>query len=336
MPDEETPRRWVLASLVPLPNDAVAAFVTDLPIDVVVAEPRTPAGVRAAVRDADLVLGDFTGSMPIDSDVLAAAPHAAFVQQCSVGVEHVDLRACADAGVPVANTAGANAVAVAEWCVMATIAVLRSAVWADAAMRAGGWPQLEMVEHGCVDLAGRRVGLVGFGAIARACVPRFAAFDCAVSYWSRRPRSAAESAGATYQDLDDLVASSDVLVVVVARAAETLGLIGPDRLARLPRGAVVVNAARGGIVDEPGLLRLLDDGHLAGAALDVYDVEPPPTDHPLRAHERVLLSPHISGGTGQSRLRIFGQVSANLRRAVQGEPVLDVVNGVDPVVRRRR
>ena len=136
-------------------------------------------------------------------------------------------------------------------------------------------------------------------------------------------------------DLDDLVASSDVLVVVIARAPETLGLMSAQRLAALPRGAVVVNAARGGIVDEVAMLRLLDEGHLAGAAVDVYDVEPPAPDDPIRSHDRVLLSPHISGGTVQSRLRILAQVSANLRRAVTGEPVLDVVNGVDPMVRRR-
>ncbi|HVE99132.1 MAG TPA: 2-hydroxyacid dehydrogenase [Mycobacteriales bacterium] len=326
---------WVMAALVPLPAEAVRGFVPDLPVEIVVADPRTAAGVRAAVRDADLVLGDFTCQIPVDRDVLAAGPRIAFVQQCSVGVEHIDLAACAAAGVPVANTAGANAVAVAEWCVMGALAVLRSAVWADAQMRSGGWPELEMVQRGCVDLVGRRVGIIGMGAIARECVPRFAAFGCAVSYWSRRRRADGEARGAAYLDLDELVATSDVLVVVIARAAETLGLVGPDRLARLPRGAVVVNAARGGIVDEAALLRLLDEGHLAGAALDVYDVEPPAADDPVRSHERVLLSPHISGGTVQSRLRILTQVAANLRRAVSGEPVLDVVNGADPLVRRR-
>jgi len=323
-----------MASLVPLPEEAVRGFVPDLPVEIVVAEPRTPAGVRAAVADADIVLGDFTGVVGIDASVLAAGQRIAFVQQCSVGVEHIDLAACSAAGIPVANTAGANAVAVAEWCVMGAIAALRSAVWADAQMRLGGWPQMEMVERGCVDLAQRRVGIVGFGPIGLACARRFAAMDCSVSYWSRHRRPDGATAGAAYVDLDDLVRTSDVLVVVIARAAETLGILGAERLALLPRGAVIVNAARGGLVDEIAMVRMLDDGHLAAVALDVYDVEPPPTDDPLRSHEKVLLSPHISGGTLQSRIRILGQVSANLRRAVTGEPVQDVVNGVDPVVRR--
>jgi D-3-phosphoglycerate dehydrogenase len=328
-------RPWLMASLVPLPEVAVRGFVPDLPVDIVVAEPRTPDGVLDAVRDADLVLGDFTGLMRIDRDVIAAGPRIAFIQQCSVGVEHVDLVACAEAGIPVANTAGANSVAVAEWCVMGALAALRSTIWADAQVRAGEWPQLQMVERGCVDLAGRRVGILGFGPIGLACATRFAAFDCPVSYWSRRRRPDGATGGAAYADLDVLIATSDVLVVVVARAAETIRLLSAERLASLPRGAVLVNAARGGIVDEAAMLRLLDDGHLAGAAVDVYDVEPPAIDDPIRSHDRVLLSPHISGGTVQSRLRILAQVSANLRRAVNGEPVLDVVNGVDPVVRRR-
>ncbi|HVE64071.1 MAG TPA: NAD(P)-dependent oxidoreductase [Mycobacteriales bacterium] len=328
-------RPWRMASLTPLPEAAVRGFVPDLPVEIVVAEPRTPDGVRAAVADADLVLGDFTGTMRIDASVLAAGQRIAFIQQSSVGVEHIDLEACAAAGIPVANVAGANAVAVAEWCLLGALGALRSAVWADGQVRAGGWPQLEMVERGCVDLAGKRVGIIGFGAIGLACAKRFAAMDCPVSYWSRRRRPDGETAGATYRDLDDLVRSSDVLVVVVARAPETVGLLGAERLALLPRGAVLVNAARGGLVDEAALLRLLDDGHLAAAALDVYDVEPPAVDDPIRSHEKVFLSPHIAGGTVQSRLRILSQVTANLRRAVHGEPVQDVVNDIEPLVRRR-
>lgn len=325
-----------MAALVPLPAEAVVAFVPDLPVDVVVPADRTPEAAREAVADADLLLADWTSQLLVDGLLLAAAPHLAFVQQPSVGVEHIDLDACAAAGVPVANTAGANAVSVAEWCVMAALTVSRSAVWADGQVRAGGWPQLELAERGCVEVAGRRVGIVGFGPIGAAAASRFAALGCPVSYWSRRRRSPEESAGATYAELDDLLASSDILVVVVALAPETTGLLGAGQLRRLPQGAVVVNAARGGVVDETALVELLDAGHLAGAGLDVYATEPLAADSPLRSHDRVLLSPHVAGATLQSRMRILLAVTANLRRAVGGEAVEDVRNGVDPVVRRRR
>src|SRR5207302_1286042 len=107
-------------------------------------------------------------------------------------------------GVALSNTAGANAVSVAEWCVAAAFAVTRSIVWADQQVRAGEWPQLELAQRGSVELAGRRVGIVGLGAIGRACASRFAALGCPVTYWSRRQRSPEESGGAVYADLDDL------------------------------------------------------------------------------------------------------------------------------------
>jgi D-3-phosphoglycerate dehydrogenase len=152
-----------------------------------------------------------------------------------------------------------------------------------------------------------------------------------VAFWTRTPRPDDPA----YRPLDELLATSDVLVVVVALGDETRGLLGADRLRLLPRGAVLVNAARGGIVDEAALLPMLDDGRLLGVALDVFETEPLPADSPLRTHERVLLSPHVAGATAQARLRIAVAVQQNLRRAISGEPVHDVVNGADPVVRRR-
>ena len=321
---------WRLAALVPLPAEAVAGFAPGLPVSVVVPESRTPEGAREAVRDADLLLGDFTGLLRVDADLLAAAPRLAFVQQPTVGVEHIDLAACAAAGIPVANTAGVNAVAVAEWCVLAALACSRSLLWADAEVRAGRWPQLDLAARGCLELNGRRVGIVGWGAIGTLVAERFRAFGCEVAYWTRTPRD-----DAAYRPLDDLLATSDVLVVVIALGEQTRGLLDEAALRRLPRGAVVVNAARGGIVSEAALVALLDEGHLLGAALDVYDAEPLPDGSALRSHDRVLLSPHVAGATLQARLRIAVAVQENLRRAIAGEPVHDVVNGIDPVVRRR-
>ena len=321
---------WRLTALVPMPAEAVAGFAPGLPVEVRVPAERTPEAAREAVADADLLLGDFTGLLRVDADLVAAAPRLAFVQQPTVGVEHIDLAACAAAGIPVANTAGVNAVAVGEWCVLAAMAVSRSLLWADAEVRAGRWPQLDLAVHGCLELAGRRVGIVGWGAVGQAAAARFRAFGCDVSFWTRTPRQDPD-----YRDLDDLLATSDVLVVVIALGDETRGLLSAERLRRLPRGAGLVSAARGGIVDEDALPALLDDGHLLGAALDVFDTEPLRDGSPLRSHERVLLSPHVAGATAQARLRIAVAVQQNLARAINGEAVHDVVNGVDPLIRRR-
>jgi phosphoglycerate dehydrogenase-like enzyme len=144
-----------------------------------------------------------------------------------------------------------------------------------------------------------------------------------------------ETGGARWLELDELMRHSEVLVVVIALADQTRGLIDAERLALLPPGAFLVNAARGGIVDEGALLAAVQDGALAGAALDVYDTEPLPDAHPFRDEDRILLSPHAAGATRQAQARLIQGIVANIRRAVTGEPVLHVVNGVDPLIKRR-
>jgi phosphoglycerate dehydrogenase-like enzyme len=179
------------------------------------------------------------------------------------------------------------------------------------------------------------VGIVGFGPIGAACARMFAGLGCPVSYWSRRRREPRDEYGATYREIDELLASSDVLVVVIARGPTTEGLISAERLAMLPRGAYLVNAARGGIVDEGALVAAIDAGAMAGAALDVFATEPLPADSPLRNNDRIILSPHVAGATIQGTTRVVEMTVANLRRAVSGEPVVSVCNGLDPVIRKR-
>jgi phosphoglycerate dehydrogenase-like enzyme len=130
------------------------------------------------------------------------------------------------------------------------------------------------------------------------------------------------------------MATSDILVLVIALGPQTRELVDARRLGLVKPGALLVNGGRGGLVDEPALVEALRSGKLAGAALDVYAVEPLPMDSPLRELP-VVLSPHMAGSTDQAAMRIVGQTAANLRRAFDGEPIVDVVNGADPVVRRR-
>jgi phosphoglycerate dehydrogenase-like enzyme len=170
------------------------------------------------------------------------------------------------------------------------------------------------------------------GPIGRRTAELFSALGCDVAYWSR---SRHDDAPVPYAELDELLAGADVVVLAVALGPQTRGLLDADRLARLKLGALVVNGARGSVVDETALAAALADGRVAGAALDVFATEPLPADSPLRTAPNVLLSPHAAGATGQAAMRILGLTTANLTRALSGEPVVDVVNGVDPLVRRR-
>jgi D-3-phosphoglycerate dehydrogenase len=232
-----------LLALPPLPERMLAALFADVPVEIVIPPERTLAAMLAAAATADIVLGDWTAGLPVSAELVSAAPRLCFVQQPSAGVDAIDLDACAAAGIPVANVGGANAVSVAEWCVGATFAVLRSLAYADREVRAGGWPQIEIANRGGGDLAGRRVGIVGMGRIGREAASRYVALGCDVAYWSRTRRVGESSGGARWLPLDELLAHADVLVVVIALAAGTRGLIGAEQIAALPPGAFLVNAA---------------------------------------------------------------------------------------------
>jgi phosphoglycerate dehydrogenase-like enzyme len=326
---------WTLLALPPLDAGLLAALFADLPIEVVVPPERTPRAALELAADVEIVLGDWTGAIPVSGELVAGCPRLAFVQQPSVGVDSVDVVACTQAGVPVANAGGANAVSVAEWCVGATFAALRSLVHGDREIRAGYWPQLELAQRGGGELAGRRVGIVGMGQIGRECAARFVALGCDVAHWSRTTRDPSAAGGARWLPFEDLLRHSDVLVVVVALARETRGLIGSEQLALLPPGSFVVNAARGGIVDEVALLHAIESGAVAGGALDVFATEPLPADSPLCREDRLVLSPHAGGATREAQGRLIAGIVDNVGRAVSGDAVADVVNGLDAVIRRR-
>ena len=335
MPAVTSENPWRLLALAPLDLDLWKVLFDGLPVEVVVPAERTQAAVADAMAEADLVVGDWTGALRLGAAEVGAAKRLAFVQQPSVGVDTLDVDALAAAGVPAANAAGANAVSVAEWCVGASYAVLRWLSWADARVREGQWPQLEISRRGGGELAGRRVGIIGMGRIGVECAQRFVALGADVAHWSRTERPPEAAGGARWLQLDDLLAHSQLLVVVIALTPQTRGLLTADELARMPEGSYLVNAARGGVLDEDALLEAVRSGRLAGAALDVYATEPLPDDSPLRSEDRILLSPHAGGATREAQGRLIGAVVENVRRAVTGEAVENVVNGVDPVVRRR-
>ncbi|MFI0410061.1 NAD(P)-dependent oxidoreductase [Actinomadura sp. 3N508] len=325
---------WRILSLPPLGEDVVRGLFAPLgdAVEMTFPQTRDRSGLLTALAGADIVIGDFTGQLALDAEAVAAAPRLAFFQMPAVGTDSIDVAALAAAEVPVANAAGFNARSVAEWAVGAAFALCRNLAWGDRAVRAGGWPQMEMAARQPREVHTQRVGIVGFGAIGAEAARLFAALGCTVSYWTRQKRP---EAIATYRELDDLMATSDIVVLALPLTDETRRLIGPERLALLPDNALLVNVARGGIAPDDAVLDALKSGRLAGAALDVYDEEPLAAEHPLRSREDVLLSPHAAGTSVQSQMNLVTLVVDNVTAAVRGQDVRNVVNGVNPQVRRR-
>jgi phosphoglycerate dehydrogenase-like enzyme len=326
---------WRLLSLAPATTERVLGWFDGLAdLDVRFPAKRTVEAVLAALPETEIVISDWSSALKIGAAEVAAAPRLVFVMSASVGLDSLDLPALAAAGVVVANPAGINARSVAEWCLGAAFAVARSLAWVDREVRAGQWPQLELPERGSMELDGRRVGVVGFGAVGSRVARLFAAVGCDVAFWTRNHREDAHSA-AVWRPLDDLVATSDILVVNLALTDETRGLLDAARLARLPHGAIVIDASRGGIVDVVALTGMVEDGRLRGAAIDVFTVEPLPPDDPVRHSDRILLSSHAAATTAQSVERIFALVRSNVARAIAGEPVESIANGLGPRIVRR-
>jgi len=320
-----TPEPALVVSTAPIPPEVFAGALDGTRV-----VSATQENLAEAVPDAAVIIGDWSHQVKVRADIIAAATRCRLIQQPTAGYENIDVDAAARAGIPVANAGPANAVAVAEFAVMATIAALRHLREAVADAERPGWSQASWVQKDLRELSASTVGIVGLGAIGRAVAERLRAFGCQVVYTKRARLEASDEAalGVEHASLDDLLRRSDVLILTLPLTEASRGLIDRTRLELLPAGATVVNVARGGVLDYAALADLLRDGRLGGAALDVYPEEPPANVDELRALPNTLLTPHIAGVTEQSKRNILLNSIANVRRVLAGEKPLWVVNGV--------
>ena len=283
-----------------------------------------------AVPGALVIVGDWEHRVRIGADVIAAARVCRLVQQPTAGYENVDAEAARKAGIPVANAGPANAVAVAEFALMAAIGGLRRMREAIRDAETPGWAQTDWIQKDLRQLSGCTVGILGLGSVGTALAERLRAFGPRVFYSKRaRLEPARETElGVQFLELDELLRQSDILVIAVPLNDATRGLLGRERLQLLPPDALVVNVARGDIMDYSALADLLRSGRLAGAALDVFPTEPPGNIGELTALPNVLLSPHIAGVTRESKRAILVNSLANIQRVIDGKAPEYVVNGV--------
>jgi phosphoglycerate dehydrogenase-like enzyme len=257
---------------------------------------------------------------PVDARVLAAAPRLRLVQKIGVGLNTVDLNTARTRGIAICNMPGTNSRAVAEHTVGLMLAVLRQIARFDRDLRSGdGWDWAPERQDGLRELAGARVGLVGFGAVPRLLTPLLEAFGAEVAYTARHARP---DAAQPFMRLDELISHADVLSLHVPLTDETRQLLDHARLRAMPRGSILVNTARGALVDEQALVDVLRDGHLAGAGLDAFAGEPIARDHPLRSLPTVVMTPHVAWLTQQTLTRSLSVAVANCERLRSGEPLL--------------
>ena len=289
--------------------------------------PDQPAVARACAS-ADLVIADRRHRHRIDRDVLGQMTRCRLIQQAAVGFDSIDHRAAADYGIPVANAAGYNRDSVADWTVMAMIALLRHSFQLDRQIRAGRWGEDELMrgpETLGHELGAMTVGIIGMGNVGSAVAHRLAAFGSRMLFADTIKR---DVEGAQQVDLDSLLNGSDIVCVHTPLDVDTRAFIDGDRLARMRKGSFLINASRGAVVDEKALVAALQSGHLGGAALDVFEIEPLPRDSPLRALDNVILAPHRGGATVEADARLLEVVGDNLLRVLDGRPPRHVVNGL--------
>lgn len=257
---------------------------------------------------------------PVTAEAIGRARRLRLIQKIGVGVNTIDLEAAGRAGVAVCNMPGTNSRAVAEATLLLMLAALRRLAALDAATRRGeGWRAGPALQEQVGELGGRTVGLVGYGAVPRLLAPVLAALGARVLYAARRAK--ADAAGEA-RSLDDLLAESDVVSLHVPLTDETRHLIDARALARLKPGAVLVNTARGGLVDEAALVAALAAGRLGAAGLDVFADEPVAPGHPLLAMDRVVVMPHVAWLTPETMERSLVVAVENCRRLADGRDLL--------------
>ena len=289
-----------------------------------------PDELLARIGEYDALIG--RSATRISEELLRRGTRLKVVGRAGVGVDNIALDAATALGIAVINAPAGNTIAVAELFFGAVIALLRHIPWADSSMHAGRWDRSQLLGS---ELRGRTLGIVGVGRIGSEIATRAEAFGMTVvgydpyvadeRFQTLRVRRA--------ESLEGLLAAADILTVHTPLTEETRGLIGRRELAKLSPDAVVVNLARGGIVDEEALGTALANGELRGAVVDVYTVEPLPSDHPLRAARNALLTPHIGASTAEAQRNVSVDVCEAVRTAlVRGELSQSInaaeVNGV--------
>jgi D-3-phosphoglycerate dehydrogenase len=309
---------------------------------VVVAEEIAPSGIEALGKAAEVVvlagapreellaaLGDadalvVRSATDVDAELLAAAPTLRVVGRAGIGVDNIDLSAATSRGVMVVNAPQANIISAAEHTFALLLAQARNVARGDASLRDGRWERSSLKG---IELHGKTLGIIGLGRIGTLVARRAAAFGMHLLAYD--PYVSPESArrlGAEMASLDEVLGAADFITVHLPKTRETAGLLGAEAFAKMKDGVRIVNASRGGIVDEAALVEAVASGKVGGAGLDVFDVEPLDPSSPLLTEPRIVLSPHLGASTTEAQDKAGTDVAAAVVAALSGELVASAVN----------
>ncbi len=258
---------------------------------------------------------------PITAEVIERAPRLKLIQKIGVGVNTIDLEAAKARGIPVCNMPGTNSQAVAEMTLLLMLSALRKQTLIDKVCRSGQWAVDKETRESFGEICGRTVGLVGFGEIPQRLAPALTALGARVIYTATEPKDNA----LPFVTLDELLRTADIVSLHIPLSAATEKLIGANRIASMKDGAILVNTARGGLVDEDALYQALLSGKLSAAGLDVFFSEPVDKENPLLTLDNVALSPHVAWISNETFSRSIDVAVGNSLAVENGEPLTNQV-----------
>ena len=278
------------------------------------------------LAEADFLMG-FLRGMPLGPDDYPQLKKVKLIQLLSAGYDGVDLERLKQSGIPLANNGGANSYAVSEHAILLMLAVYRRLPSLDRLVRSGQWKSSRTGEEQEHELAGKTVGIIGAGMIGKTIARRLSGFEVNLIYYDPVRLSADDEAKLkmTYRPLEDLYREADVVSLHAPNNASTRRMINARSLKMMKRDAILINTARGELVDEADLYQALKEGTIWAAGIDAFDREPPDPKNPLFTLPNIVLSPHAAGPTWESWPKRFGNSYANIERVARGEAPLWVV-----------
>ena len=322
----------IVLSLAPLQAELLKLLIQQTPgvhdFEVVAGHEMPVEEVRKYFLEVDVVLGDYTFKHKITADLVSVARKLKFIQQPSVGYQHIDVEACTAKGIRVANTAGANTISVAEHTIAWGLCLLKNMFHAHMSMKQGKWEQMSVKP---AELKAKVWGFIGFGRIGQAVAARLKPFELSrILYFDthRYDRSLEQKFGVEYCDMKTVLNQSDIISLHAPLTDDTRNMIDEAALNIMKKDAYLINVARAELVDEKALADALIKGKIAGAGIDVFSEEPVKMENPLIGVDsnKVLLSPHVAGVTDEAAGRIINMATANIARVLKGDAPESLVN----------